>query len=234
VRRFAAVTALAAGAHAGPMVTGIPLLRGLWPRLAGRGRPDHVALTFDDGPDERGTPQVLDVLAAADVHATFFVLGTMVERHPEVLGRILADGHEVAVHSWDHRNHLRHTPLAVRRQLARTADLVERQSGHRPRWFRPPYGVLTGGAVVAARELRLQPILWTAWGRDWEEGATGDSVGRLLTRQLRGGGTALLHDSDCTSAPNSWQATVAALPAILERCRVLGLRVGTVGAHGLT
>jgi hypothetical protein len=52
--------------------------------------------------------------------------------------------------------------------------------------------------------------------------------------QMRGGGTVLLHDSDCTSAPNSWRATVEALPAVLERCRVLGLRVGTVGAHGLT
>lgn len=234
VRRIAAFAAVVAGAHAGPLVSSVPPLRGLWPRLAGRGHPDHVALTFDDGPDDRGTPQVLDVLAAADVHATFFVLGTMVERHPEVLHRVIAEGHEVAVHSWDHRNHLRHPPPVVHRQLARTAEMVQRHSGHRPRWFRPPYGVLTGGALMAARDLRLQPVLWTAWGRDWEEDATGDSVGRLLMHQMRGGGTVLLHDSDCTSAPNSWRATVEALPAVLERCRVLGLRVGTVGAHGLT
>jgi peptidoglycan/xylan/chitin deacetylase (PgdA/CDA1 family) len=234
MRRIAALAAVAAGAHAGPVVTAVPSLRGLWPRLAGRGRPDHVALTFDDGPDDRGTPQVLDILAAARVQATFFVLGTMVERHPRVLRRVIAEGHEVAVHSWDHRNHLRHPPAVVHRQLARTAEVVQRHSGHRPHWFRPPYGVLTGGALVAARTLRLQPVLWTAWGRDWEDRATGDTVSRLVMHQLHGGGTVLLHDSDCTSAPNSWQATVAALPVLLERCRTLRLQVGPVGEHGLT
>jgi peptidoglycan-N-acetylglucosamine deacetylase len=234
VRRIAACAALVAGIHVGPSVTALPSLRGLWPRLAGQGRQDHVGLTFDDGPDDRGTPQVLDVLAAADVHATFFVLGSMVERHPEMINRIITEGHEIAVHSWDHRNHLRHPPPVVHRQLKRTAELVERHSGHWPRWFRPPYGVLTGGALVAARDLRLRPALWTAWGRDWEEGATGDSVAGLLKRQLRGGGTVLLHDSDCTSAPNSWRATVEALPGLLERCRDLGLCVGPLGEHGLT
>jgi peptidoglycan/xylan/chitin deacetylase (PgdA/CDA1 family) len=231
--RWATAAAVVAGAHAGPLLTGVPLLRGLWPRLAGRGRPDHVALTFDDGPDDRGTPQVLDVLAAAEVQATFFVLGTMVERHPQVLRRVVAEGHEVAVHSWDHRNHLRHPPPVVHHQLARTAEVVERLCGRRPRWFRPPYGVLTGGGLVAARTLQLQPVLWTAWGRDWEQSATGDSVARLVTRQLGGGGTVLLHDSDCTSAPNSWRATVQALPALLQRCRSRGLQVGPLGAHGL-
>jgi peptidoglycan/xylan/chitin deacetylase (PgdA/CDA1 family) len=234
VRRIAACAALVAAVHVGPAVTGLPSLRGLWPRLAGQGRPDHLALTFDDGPDDRGTPQVLNALAAAEVHATFFVLGSMVERHPEMMNRVVAEGHEVAVHSWDHRNHLRHPPPVVHRQLKRTAELVERHSGQWPRWFRPPYGVLTGGSLVAARDLRLHPALWTAWGRDWEEGATGDKVAVLLKRQLRGGGTVLLHDSDCTSAPNSWRVTVEALPGLLERCRDLGLCVGPLGEHGLT
>lgn len=223
----------AAAAHVGPLLTGVPALRGCWPGLTGRGARDHVALTFDDGPDDRGTPEVLEVLRTYGVRATFFVLGSMVERHPQVLDAVVAGGHELAVHSWDHRNHLRHTPPQVHRQLARTADLLEQRTGVRPRFFRPPYGAMTGGALAAARRLRLQPVLWTAWGRDWEERATADSVARLVTTQLRGGGTILLHDSDCTSSANSWRVTRDALPAVLEHCASAGLRVGTVGEHGL-
>jgi peptidoglycan/xylan/chitin deacetylase (PgdA/CDA1 family) len=231
--RARAAAVAAAVAHAGPLLTGVPVLRGCWPALAGRGSADHVALTFDDGPDERGTPQILDVLRAYGVHATFFVLGSMVMRHPDVLDQVVADGHEVAVHSWDHRNHLRHGPQQVHRQLARTAALIAERTGQRPTWFRPPYGAMTGGALSAGRRLGLRPVLWTAWGRDWEERATGASVMRLVTSQLRGGGTILLHDSDCTSSPNSWRATLAALPGILQHCADQGLRVGPVGAHGL-
>lgn len=220
-----------AASHVAPLLVGVPLLRPLWPRAVGQGREGHVALTFDDGPDDRGTPEVLDLLAREGVQATFFVLGSMVERHPAVLDRIAAEGHELAVHSWDHRNHLRHPPHVVHRQLERTADLLERRTGTRPRFFRPPYGALTGGAVVASRSLGLQPVLWTAWGRDWEERATGETVAGRVRAGLGSGGTVLLHDSDCTSAPNSWRATVAALPAILEQCRDAGWSVGTVREH---
>lgn len=217
--------------HLSPLLAGIPLLRPLWPRLAGQGREGHVALTFDDGPDDRGTPEVLDLLAREGVQATFFVLGSMVERHPAVLDRIAAEGHELAVHSWDHRNHVRHPPNVVHHQLERTVELLERRTGARPRFFRPPYGALTGGAVAASRLLGLQPVLWTAWGRDWEERATGETVAGLVRSGLGSGGTVLLHDSDCTSSPNSWRATVAALPAILQQCRDAGWSVGTVREH---
>lgn len=226
-----AVAALAVG-HAGPLMTGIPALRRFWPELAGQGRADHIALTFDDGPDDRGTPQVLDVLARHDVRATFFVLGAMVQRHPQILERVAAEGHEIAVHSWDHRNHLRHAPNQVHAQLARTVDVVSTRTGTAPRWFRPPYGAMTGGALLAARRLGLKPVLWTAWGRDWEERATGASVQELVAKQTRGGGTVLLHDSDCTSSPNSWHATVAALPGLLTRWLDSGLQVGALTGHG--
>ena len=229
-RRYVSAAAIAA-AHTGPLLAGVPALRPLWPRLAGQGREGHVALTFDDGPDDRGTPEILDVLARNGVQATFFVLGSMVERHPGILDRVVGEGHELAVHSWDHRNHLRHPPPLVHRQLARTAELLEARTGRRPRFFRPPYGALTGGAVAASRALDLQPVLWTAWGRDWEERATGGTVATRVQKGLRSGGTVLLHDSDCTSAPNSWRATLDALPTILEHCKDRGWAVGTLAEH---
>ncbi len=230
----AAVPLLAATVHTLPVVTGIDVVRRrMFPALAGIGRGDHVALTFDDGPDPASTPRFLDELDRLDVLATFFVLGRMLAEHPE-LGRELASrGHEVGVHGWAHRNHLRRTAPAISTDLRRTRDLVADLTGAMPRFFRPPYGVLSAGSLLAARRLGLQPVLWTAWGRDWEQRATPDRVLATVRRGLAGGGTVLLHDSDCTSAPGAWRSALDAVPTIVELCRAQGLGVGPVREHGL-
>jgi peptidoglycan/xylan/chitin deacetylase (PgdA/CDA1 family) len=103
-------------------------------------------------------------------------------------------------------------------------------TGVRPRWFRPPYGVLSGGTLWAARELGLTPVLWTAWGRDWLAGPPVYVVTEVM-RTLRDGGTVLLHDSDCTSRPGSWRSTVGALPMLSEQVRARGLEVRTLADH---
>ncbi|WDZ88154.1 polysaccharide deacetylase family protein [Micromonospora cathayae] len=226
----AAVTALAG--HAVPAVSAVaPLRRRLWPDLSGTGRPDHVALTFDDGPDRRSTPRMLRALAEADVRATFFLLGAMLD-HDHALGReIVAAGHEVAVHGWAHRNLLGRSPWGTYTDIARAHDLVSRVTGTEPRWYRPPYGVLTGAALVACRRLGLRPRLWTAWGRDWTAEATPASVYREVTGDLTGGGTVLLHDADGTGAPGAWQATLGALPLLVAWARERGLTVGPLGSH---
>lgn len=216
------------------MLTFVPALKPLWPKINGRGRPGSVALTFDDGPDIWSTPRFLDRLAALDVRATFFLLGEMALRAPGLAARTLDEGHEVAVHSWDHRNHLRHSPRATYEQLARTADLLEAQTGQRPRYWRPPYGALTTAGIAAARSLGLDTVLWTSWGRDWRREATAATVLADVTAGLVDGGTVLLHDSDCTSEPGSWRATYAALPELLAWCRERGLEVGPLADHGRT
>lgn len=229
----ASVLALAAGTlQAAPLVTAVPRLRPLWPELAGRGAPSHVALTFDDGPDSASTPAFLAELDRIGVRATFFLLGEMIRRHPRLPPRMVEAGHEIAVHGWDHRNHLRHSPAATLRQLADTTDLIERLTGERPVYFRPPYGALTAADLLACRRLQLQPVLWTAWGRDWESTATPAAVLHRVLRDLHGG-TVLLHDSDCTSAPGSWRSALGALPGLAARCRELGLGLGPLAEHGL-
>jgi peptidoglycan/xylan/chitin deacetylase (PgdA/CDA1 family) len=226
-----AAAAVAAG-HALPAATSWPALRArLLPGLAGIGRPDHVALTFDDGPDPASTPQFLDELAKTGTRATFFLLGEMLTKAPE-LGRELVDaGHEVGVHGWHHRYALLRTPGALRDDVARARDLVAEATGQEPVYFRPPYGVLSSGAAAAARRVGLRTVLWTAWGRDWEARATPASVMRTLRKDLHGGGTVLLHDSDCTSSPLSWQRTLGALPLLLDECAGRGLRVGPLAEH---
>jgi len=177
-------------AHAGPGITAIgPLRRRLFPRLAGLGRPDHVALTFDDGPDPASTPAFLELLAARRLHATFFLLGSMVDRAPELAAQIAAAGHEVAVHGWGHRYSILRSARDMHSDLARATAVVAAATGQRPAFFRPPYGVLSAGALDAARGLGLTPVLWSSWGREWTAGATAGSVADTVLASLGGGAT---------------------------------------------
>ena len=112
-------------------------------------------------------------------------------------------------------------------------DEVASAIGRAPTWYRPPYGVATAATFSACGKLGLQPVLWSAWGRDWTATATPESVFRLVARDLRGGGTVLLHDSDCTSSPGSWKATLAALPLLAYHWDAAGLTVGPLADHGL-
>jgi peptidoglycan/xylan/chitin deacetylase (PgdA/CDA1 family) len=221
-------------AHAGPGITGLGPIRMLaFRRLAGQGDPGHVALTFDDGPDPGSTPEFVRVLAERRVHATFFMLGSMVAKAPGLAAELAAAGHEVGVHGWDHRYLPARTPAATRSDVARATDLIAAVTGIRPRLFRPPYGVLSGPALLAARELDLAPVLWGASGREWTPGATPASVLRTLLRGLHGGVTVLLHDSGCTSPPGAWQAGLGAVRPLLDECERRGLAVGPVGEHGI-
>lgn len=229
-----AVAAGLAVVQAGPGLTGLgPVRRRLFPGLAGQGDADHVALTFDDGPDPASTPQFAQTLAEHGVKATFFLLGSMTERTPALAAELAAAGHEIAVHGWDHRYLPARTPAATFADLGRATDLIGAVTGARPVFFRPPYGVLSGPALAACRKLGLTPVLWGAWGREWTPGSTAESVFGTIAADLAGGVTVLLHDSGCTSPPGSWQAGLGALPRLLTECAARGLRVGPVGEHGV-
>jgi peptidoglycan/xylan/chitin deacetylase (PgdA/CDA1 family) len=190
----------------------------------------HIALTFDDGPDQTSTPSFLRLLEGLGVNATFFVLG----RHlgdRGLLRELASAGHDLGVHGWDHRPVALHRPRALAEGLRRTRDLVEDTTGTRVRWYRPPYGLVTPVAWWAARTAGLHTVLWSAWGRDWERRATPASVVRLVEGQLRPGGTVLLHDSDRTSAPGSWRTTLVATQRLVARWQATGLAVGGLDAH---
>ena len=226
------VPAALALAHAGPTITGWDRLRAvLWPRLAGVGRLDGVALTFDDGPDPLGTPAVLARLEELGWTATFFLLGSQVRRFPEQAKALVAAGHEIAVHGDIHHSHLFRTPGDVAGDVSRAIATIEDLTGVRPRFFRPPYGVVTTGTLLAARREGVQPVLWTSWGKDWQAASTPERVVRKLSRTLDPGATLLLHDSDCTSTPGSWRSTAASLPLLADELTRRGLAVRPLGQH---
>ncbi|MCU7826615.1 polysaccharide deacetylase family protein [Kitasatospora sp. DSM 101779] len=232
-----AAAATAAGVevlHLAPSVTRLPPVGRLAARrIAGHGAAGHVALTFDDGPDPGSTPDFLAALDVLGVRATFFVLGSMLECSPDLGRELVRRGHEVGVHGWHHRHPWYPRPGRDLAELRAAVAAVTEVCGVPPRWYRPPYGVLSSGLAVAAHRLGLRTVLWTACGRDWTAHASPGSVYRSLRPDLRGGATVLLHDSDCTSAPGSWRSALGALPAVADRCTALGLALGPLRDHGL-
>ncbi|MBN1609825.1 MAG: polysaccharide deacetylase family protein [Polyangiaceae bacterium] len=119
----------------------------------------RVALTFDDGPDPEYTPVVLDILADCRVHATFFVLGKLVERHGDLVERIVCEGHDIGIHGYDH------TTQDLSGQIVRTERIL-RQYGIRTRYFRPPHGVLIPSLLLWTLRHGYTTALWSHDSRD--------------------------------------------------------------------
>jgi peptidoglycan/xylan/chitin deacetylase (PgdA/CDA1 family) len=231
---LAAPVVAAALAHLLPAASSWRFLRNRYvPRLAGVGKATHLALTFDDGPDPVSTPAFLDALDGLGWRATFFMLGEMAAAYPDVAQEVANRGHEVAVHGYAHSSHLRHGPRWATHDMQAARDTLAELTGARPRWVRPPYGALSTSTLIAARRTALVPVLWTTWGRDWRVEATSESIVDDVSSTLVPGATVLLHDSDCTSAPGSWKATLAALPSLAQSWAAAGLSVGPLAEHGV-
>ena len=197
---------------------------GLARRLPGGG----IALSFDDGPHPEGTPAVLDALG--DVRATFFLAGEQVERYPGVAAEISARGHLVALHCHRHRVQLRLSERAIRDDLQRGVAAIGEATGAAPTIHRPPLGIYSPAGLRVTRELGLQPLLWSRWGKDWRRWTTPERIAKRATRELQDGDVILLHDADHYSSKGSWRRTVAALPAILAAIQPTGSGSGSEAA----
>jgi peptidoglycan/xylan/chitin deacetylase (PgdA/CDA1 family) len=176
-----------------------------------------VAITFDDGPHDEGTPAVLEVLARASASATFFVVGEQVRRRPELVRRIAADGHLVALHGFHHRLQLRLSDRALREDLARGREAVADVLGEPPRLHRPPYGIYSAAGLAAVRDTGMQPLLWSRWGKDWRRFTTPARIAGRALAEVTPGDVILLHDADFYSARHSHRRTVAALELVMKR-----------------
>ncbi|BAJ32712.1 putative hydrolase [Kitasatospora setae KM-6054] len=177
-----------------------------------------VALTFDGSPGEP-TGEVLDLLAEHHGLGTFFLEGRDLDRYPELVRRIAAEGHAVGDHTWTHARLTEATDDRVRDELGRTADAIERLTGRRPTLMRPPEGRTDDRVSRISRELGLAQVLWTVTARDY---ATDDS-GLIARRVLDGvarDGIVLLHPLHA--------GTVPALPAILDGLAARGYTLVTV------
>jgi peptidoglycan/xylan/chitin deacetylase (PgdA/CDA1 family) len=168
------------------------------PRKHGNG-PDEIAFTFDDGPNLKWTPPLLELLAQHNVRATFFLIGQYAAAQRSLVREILAGGHLIGNHTWTHPNLSRTSPEKTREELVRTSAELEQIMGAPVRYFRPPFGLRRPATFRIARELGLIPVTWTVIGNDWNAESAReitDRVTRLTAKDLgRGYATNLvLHD----------------------------------------
>ena len=183
----------------------------------GAGGEHQVALTFDDGPDPKWTPRVLDILKANGVTATFFLVGANAEKYPDLVRRIVAEGHEIGNHTYYHPNLAACWPEHIRLELNATQLLLETITGRSTTLFRPPYNADTSPSSLAdlaplriANDLNYLVVLENIDPQDWARPGA-DVILQRIKQQRRDGSIILLHD-----AGGDRSQTVAALPRIID------------------
>jgi peptidoglycan/xylan/chitin deacetylase (PgdA/CDA1 family) len=154
-----------------------------------------VALTFDDGPNPTWTPKILDLLAKNHISATFCLIGENVEAHPDLVRRIVAEGHTLCNHSWDHDLKLAgYAPEVIRQDLERTNDAIRAAApGAVIPYFRQPGGVWTPRVIEVAGELGMVSLHWDVDPQDWNLPGSGAII-KSVSGDVRAGSIVLLHD----------------------------------------
>jgi peptidoglycan/xylan/chitin deacetylase (PgdA/CDA1 family) len=170
-----------------------------------------VALTFDDGPSPAWTPKILDRLRAARVTATFCLVGIEVQRHPELVRRIVREGHQLCNHSWRHDIDLGRRPVdEIRADLARTKKAIQAAAPGAPvTFYRQPGGLWTPEVVAVAKDLGMRPLHWSVDPQDWDKPPAATIAKRVL-KAVKPGSIVLLHDGGGNRA-----ATFAACPGVI-------------------
>jgi peptidoglycan-N-acetylglucosamine deacetylase len=188
-----------------------------------------VALTFDDGPNLVATPRILDALAAADVQATFFILGRHAERWPALVRRVHEEGHAVGNHGYRHRKLQFKSPDYVRDDLTRGADAIAQACGARPTLFRAPHGFRSPWVNGIARSLGERVVGWSlgVWDSD-RPGA--EVIAQRTADGVRPGAIVLLHDGDGYDPDGDRRQTAAAVPLVLATLASRGYRFVPVPA----
>lgn len=183
----------------------------------------EMAITFDDGPSEY-TPQVLDILKQKQVPATFFVVGENAEQYPGYIKREYADGHTIGNHTYSHPNIAAESEERTKLELSMTLRLIEHDTGHATKLFRPPYNAdsqpMTPAEIVPikrAQDMKYVTIAESIDPRDWEVGTTPEKILDEVLAEKDNGHLILLHD-----AGGDRSATVAALPKIIDTLRAQG------------
>ena len=180
----------------------------------------YVAMTFDDGPHGANTPRLLEMLRQRKIHATFFLVGQCVAEFPDIVKKIVADGHEIANHSWSHPQLSAMSESAVRDQLQRTHDAIIAACGVTPKIMRPPYGAFTARQRAWAHgEWGYKCILWDVDPLDWKV-RNSEHVKTEILKQTVPGSIILSHDIH--------KSTVDAMPETLDALLAKGFKFVTV------
>lgn len=180
----------------------------------------YIAMTFDDGPSDKLTPELLDILAAHHIHATFFVIGKSVVQHPEIVQRAVREGHEIGNHSWSHPAFGKMRDDKVRAELQKTDDAIRAAVGTRPVLMRPPYGSITARQKQWIHaDFGYRTILWDVDPLDWKRPGPAVVTSRIV-KETRPGSIILSHDIHA--------GTIKAMPATFDQLEAKGFKFVTV------
>jgi len=190
-------------------------------------RPPAVALTFDDGPWPGSTLRILDILERMHARATFFLIGYLAQRYPEIVRAEMKAGMAIGNHSWDHPNSPPFDQLApkrIRMEMQRTSRFLRRRFGLRTALFRPPGGSFGGPVVTTANDLGMRIVQWNVDPKDWLASRSARAIADAVLSHVRPGSIVDLHDGG-----GDQSATVRALPQIIRGIRAMGLRLVAIG-----
>jgi peptidoglycan/xylan/chitin deacetylase (PgdA/CDA1 family) len=180
-----------------------------------------IYLTFDDGPDPRWTPQILDLLAQARMHATFFAIGECAQREPALMRRIAADGHAVGNHTFSHRHPWLMNSRAARAQVRDGAKALSDATGRAPVLYRPPHGRARPCMTDEARLQGERIVMWDRSAIDWGWLGAAPGIAARLAR-VQPGDIVLMHDGQ--NLHNHPDQLLQVLPAYLNEWASRGLR----------
>lgn len=190
-----------------------------------------AALTFDDGPSPEWTPRILDVLDKHSVKATFFLVGQAVEQHPEVAREIMRRGHSIGSHSWSHRPMPLLDARTLGEEIDRAADAIERATGKRPQYFRPPWGFYNRRVLLELRARGYLTVLWTRSSQDWRNPGP-EVIETLSAADPRQGDIILFHDGGNYPSPTlptmSRADTVEGLDRVIVRLERAGFQLKSI------
>jgi peptidoglycan/xylan/chitin deacetylase (PgdA/CDA1 family) len=193
--------------------------------LSGPASKREAALTFDDAPDANFTPKVLDALKKAGVKATFFVVGNRVEAHPDIVKRIVKEGHVLGNHSYNHANLPKLTDNQFREQITKTDRLISKYTGNTPHLVRPPYGNINEDQIRWLRSGHKKIVYWDVDSLDWK-GLSAEQVATNVLAHVHPGSIILQHSAGGTG--EDLIGTVNALPKIINKLRGDGVKLVTI------
>lgn len=175
-----------------------------------------MALTFDDGPNDPHTLHLLDVLAKHNILATFFMIGRYVRQRPDIALEVKKRGHVIANHTFTHPFLTFESTGSVRSELEQCRAALTDAVGEHSNLFRPPWGARRPAVFRVARQLGLQPIMWSVTGFDWDAPSAG-YIEKKVAARVRGGDVILLHDGGHKAFGTDRSHTVKAVEALIPR-----------------
>jgi peptidoglycan-N-acetylglucosamine deacetylase len=187
----------------------------------------QIALTYDDGPNDRHTLDLLEVLAKNNVRATFFMIGQFVRQRPEIARSVAQAGHVIGNHTFTHPRLIFKSAAQTRTELADCHQVLEDTIGEHSNLFRPPFGGRRAATLRIAGELGLQTVMWNVAGNDWKS-LSAAAIEDRVVRRMRGGDVILLHDGRHRAMGADSAQTVIATENLIRRCRDAGYEFATV------